>query len=143
MKESVTNSWVLLFLRGAVGIPFLYMGVNKTFFIGLTTFAEQVFVKGFAGSWLPEPIRWVAGIVDPLALLVGGAALLLGFLTRWAAIGTSAFLMMIIFGHMVSDTFSAIAVGPLLYVAVLAFIIHLEKHGNRFSLDFVLRINKA
>lgn len=132
------TSWAVLALRLAAGLIFLSMGISKVFIIGIIPFAESTFVKGYAGTWLPEPLLWVAGVIDPLALLIGGALLILGLFTRWACIGLSAFMLMLVFGHMVMNPFDDLTARALPYFAMVLFVLYLAPKGNRFSLDSLI-----
>jgi len=72
------SSWGLTVLRVVVGIVFLKHGWQKLF---VWHFAG---VAGFLGH-LGVPLPMVAAVVLSLVEFLGGAALLLGVFTRWAA----------------------------------------------------------
>ena len=72
------GSWGLTILRAEVGVVFLMHGWQKMF---VMHFAG---VGGFLGK-LGVPLPAVAAVVLTLVELLGGAALVLGLFTRWAA----------------------------------------------------------
>ena len=65
-------------LRVVVGIVFLAHGWQKLFGFGFHGVAGF-----FAGAGIPLP--FVSGVIVTLVEFIGGAALVLGLLTRWAA----------------------------------------------------------
>lgn len=74
---SATKSWGIALLRVVVGITFLMHGGQKLF-MGFQN------VAGFLGS-VGIPLPTLAGVVLTLVEFVGGIALILGLLTRYAA----------------------------------------------------------
>jgi len=139
MTEKSVNYWVVLFLRVALGMIFFSMGFTKVFIIGIVPYAETNFVEAYAGTWLPVPLLWIAGIIDPIVLLVGGILLILGLFTRWTCIGCGLLMMMIFFGHLVADPFTDFTSHPLPYLAMILFILYLEPKGNRISIDGIIK----
>jgi len=82
--------WGLLLVRLALGVIFLAHGYQKLFIMGVSnvgTFFNQV--------GLPAPLffAWVVALVE----FFGGIAILLGILTRWAALGLAIILVVAIF----------------------------------------------
>ena len=76
--SSNSQSWGLTVLRVVVGIVFLVHGGQKLFIWGFHGIA------GFLGG-LGIPFPMFSGVVLTLVELLAGAALVLGLLTRWAA----------------------------------------------------------
>ncbi len=77
-NSSSSQSWGLTVLRVVVGIVFLVHGGQKLFIWGFHGIA------GFLGG-LGIPFPMFSGVVLTLVELLAGAALVLGLLTRWAA----------------------------------------------------------
>jgi putative oxidoreductase len=73
------SEYAALPLRGVLGALFVVLGYMKLAEPGLARTAEIMGSVGLAPgiAW-----AWVAGLIE----LVGGAALILGVLTRWAAL---------------------------------------------------------
>jgi putative oxidoreductase len=78
MNNGSNQSWAITVLRVVVGAVFLAHGIQKFFMFGLHG------VAGMFGS-IGVPLPAVTSAIVALVELVGGAALILGFLTRWAA----------------------------------------------------------
>jgi len=72
------GSWGLTILRVVVGIAFLMHGWQKLFVLHFAG------VAGFLGH-LGIPLPMVTAVVLTLVEFLGGAALVLGLFTRWAA----------------------------------------------------------
>ena len=73
------QSWGVAVLRGVVGLVFVAHGLQKAFITGLAAVAGSMNQFG-----LPWPMA--AAFVATAFEVVGGLALIGGFLTRWAAI---------------------------------------------------------
>jgi putative oxidoreductase len=76
----------LLLIRAATGVTFAAHGAQKVFSYGVAEVA-----KGFAGMGLP-----MAGVLAPMVAfgeLLGGVALLAGFLTRIAGAGLTVIML--------------------------------------------------
>ncbi len=100
MSDVSNQSWGIAVLRVVVGAVFLAHGVQKVFTFG------HAGVTGMLGS-MGFPLPGVLSVVLMAVEFLGGAALVLGFLTRWAA-GLNAFDMVvaILFVHLKNGFFN-------------------------------------
>ena len=78
MRRDPSANWGLLILRVAVGVVFLMHGGQKLFVFGLPGVAGMLTTLG-----IPAPS--VAAVVLSLVEFVGGALLVIGLFTRYAA----------------------------------------------------------
>ncbi len=79
MNNVSNQSWGFTIFRVAVGSVFLAHGIQKVFMYGF---------HGVAGAFssMGVPVPAVTSVLVALVELLGGTALIFGFLTRWAAI---------------------------------------------------------
>jgi putative oxidoreductase len=78
MSNVSNQSWAFTIFRVVVGGVFLAHGIQKFFMYGLHGVAGA-----FASMGIPAPA--VTSVLVAVVELLGGAALIVGFLTRWAA----------------------------------------------------------
>lgn len=134
-------SVVTLFLRLFIGAIFFLQGFRNLFLgAGPLAFAERLYVKRFAGE-IPEPLLWIAGVMNPFVQFGCGLLLIVGLFTRSAAAVGALFLVSIIFGHLVEAPLTAPAAmrdfATANFVVMIAVMI-VASRGNRWSLDAVV-----
>ena len=121
----------LLVLRVILGIVFIMHGGQKLFVYGLEGVAG-----GFAQSGIP-----LVGVIAPLVTaveLLGGVALLIGLLTRFAALGIAATMLgAIIFVHAAAGFFAPTGYEFVLSLLAMASTLAITGAGA-YSLDAVL-----
>jgi uncharacterized membrane protein YphA (DoxX/SURF4 family) len=139
--EPTRVALVLLFARLFLGSIFFAQGTSSVMKAGLAGFARKVYVEPLAGSWVPEPLLWGAGLTNPIIQIATGLLLMLGLRTRFAATVMAAFLVSIFFGHLLKDPFDRGA-GPHAYAManflIAIVVLWLHPRGDRFSLDAIL-----
>jgi uncharacterized membrane protein YphA (DoxX/SURF4 family) len=139
--ETTRVSLVLLFARLFLGSIFVAQGTRSVVTRGLAGFARKIYVEPLAGSWVPEPLLWGAGLTNPIVQIATGVLLILGLRTRFAATVMAAFLVSIFFGHLLMDPFDrgdsphAYAMANFLIAIVVLW---LHPRGDRFSVDALL-----
>lgn len=92
--------WSLIPLRIVVGVVFLVHGAQKLFVFGFGG------VAGFLGDLGIQPAPFWAVVITLLEVL-GGIAILIGFLTRWAALLLAIEMVVAIFTVHVTKGFFA------------------------------------
>jgi putative oxidoreductase len=121
MSNVPNQSWAFTAFRVVVGSVFLAHGIQKFFMYGLHGVAGA-----FASMGVPAPA--VTSVLVSVVELLGGAALILGFLTRWAAaLNGIDMLVAILLVHLKNGFFSPMGIEfPL---TLLAACIVLAIHG--------------
>jgi uncharacterized membrane protein YphA (DoxX/SURF4 family) len=139
-----TASTLVALARAFLGAIFLAEGIHDLFVIGPVAFARDTYVAPLAGSWMPQPLLWIAGVANPIVQTVGGALFVVGFATRPVAIVLGLFLCQILFGHTLIDPFDS---GPdvhsyaLANLALVLVVLGLAPLGNRYSVDALLGLS--
>ena len=97
----------VFFARTALGLMFLMTGIYRVFELGALEHAQRFFVTPYAETFLPAWSLWFVGATVPFVELFAGALMLLGFRVREAAMGIGGVLLVVIFGHLLSEPFFA------------------------------------
>ncbi|MBI1853515.1 MAG: DoxX family membrane protein [Planctomycetes bacterium] len=130
------NASLICFIaRGVCGTRFLMAGVWRVFTLTPIGHAEKWFTGPYAGTWLPTWALWVAGVVTPFVELLGGALVLSGLFTRWAALALGLVLIEVTFGHTLAEPLYSLSTHIFVDFVCLVVILWSEPRGNAFSLD--------
>ena len=96
-------SWAIFFVRWALGLIFAMAGWWKVFTLGARQHAQQMFVDGFAETWIPSPLLWFLGVVIPFVELAAGVLLCLGWRTREIGVALGVVLVLVTYGHLLQQ----------------------------------------
>lgn len=83
--------WAILIVRIVLAVVFIAQGYGKLFTMGIDQFTG--FLANQAGIPIPGLFAWVVSLTE----FLGGIAILLGILTRWAAIGLAITMVVAVF----------------------------------------------
>lgn len=125
----------LFFARVLLGLLFLMAGWHKVFEMGAVTHARKLFVSGYAGSWIPVPVLWGLGVAVPFVELAAGLLLVAGWRTREALVAVGLLLLMVTYGHLLSEPFYDITTHILPRAALVVVLLALPREADRWSVD--------
>ena len=139
-QEDVRNrSWAILIARLILGFIFFMAGQWKVFSLGPVEHARRLFVEPYAQTFLPRWALWATGTVVPLVELIAGALLLVGFRTREALLALGGVLVLVTFGHLVTEPLYEFHTHVIPRAALLLFLLVMPRAEDRFSVDGWLR----
>ena len=105
----------------------------------LQAFSEGM-LKNFENSMLPAFLTLPFSYILPIAELIVGLFLILGWFTRLSAIVGAALMLSLIFGSSLVENWTAIPI-QLIHIAFFAYVIqHIE--NNTYAIDNILREKK-
>lgn len=114
------HAQAVFFLRQLVGWRFFMLGRFKLFDAGTASIVEDAFVKGYAGSWIPEWALRLGGYFDVYAEYLCGLLLIVGFQVRLAVWLLMALLVMVTFGHQIKEP--TFAMGPRVFPPAMGLV---------------------
>ncbi len=98
--EEVSSTVIAEFLaRWMLGILFTMAGYWKVFTLTPAKHAENFFIKGFEGHWIPEWLLWALGVSIPVLELAAGLALLVGLWRKLTLTSVGLLLLLTTYGH--------------------------------------------
>ena len=135
-SEDVTRrSWAILFARLLLAFIFFMAGVWKVFSLGPMEHARRLFIEPYARTFLPRWSLWATGTVIPFVELVAGAMLLVGYRTRSALLALGGVLVLVTFGHLVTEPLYEFHTHVIPRTALLLFVLVMPASDDRFSID--------
>lgn len=137
------RSWALLFARGVLGLIFFMAGVYKVFSLGPLGHARKYFTEPYANSFLPQWSLWATGAAVPVVELIAGGLVIVGFRTREALIALGMVLLLVTFGHLLSEPLFAFHTHVIPRLALLLFILVIPGDDDRLGIDFWLSRRQA
>ena len=129
----------VFFARAALGLMFLMTGIFRVFEMGAVEHARRFFVGPYAETFLPTWSLWLVGTTIPFVELSAGALMLLGFRVREAAMGIGGVLLIVIFGHMLTEPFFAFDGHVLPRMLLLLVVLLVPRKHDRLSVDAALQ----
>lgn len=127
--------WARAFARWCLGLIFAMAGAHKVFVMGAVVHARRLFVLPYADSFLPEWALWASGTVIPFVELMAGAAMLIGWRVREAAIALGGVLVVVTFGHQLADPFYRLDTHVVPRLLLLVIVLALPADADRLSVD--------
>src|SRR5499425_2004607 len=134
--STLDRAFALLFARGVLGFIFFMAGEWKVFQLGAVEHARKLFIVPYADTFLPRWLLWSSGTVIPFVELVAGALVLLGLRTRDALVALGIVLVVVTFGHLVTEPLYEFHTHVIPRLALLLFVLLLPREDDRFSLDY-------
>ena len=138
-ERSSNRAWALLCARLILGFIFFMAGLWKVFSLGPLEHARRLFVEPYAQTFLPRWALWATGVTVPVVELIAGALLLLGLRTRDAVLALGAVLVLVTFGHLVTEPLYEFHTHVIPRTALLLFLLVMPAEEDRFSVDGWLR----
>ena len=118
-----------------LGLVFFQGALWRVFDLGPAEHARRFFVEPYADTFLPEWALWVAGVGVPFAELVGGALVLLGLWRLPGLLLLGGVLVLVTFGHLVTEPIFAFDAHVMPRLFLLIFVLCVPPEWDRFSLD--------
>ena len=132
----IGNRTIGVFLaRFSLGLMFFMTGVYRIFEMGVIQHARRFFVEPYADTFLPVWSLWLTGTAVPFMEFIGGGLMLVGFKVREAGVLLGAVLVMVIFGHLVTEPFSTFDTHVMPRMLLLLVVLWWPRGDDRWSLD--------
>ena len=142
-EDASRRSWAILFARLILALIFFMAGVWKVFRLGPMEHARRLFVEPYAHTFLPGWSLWATGTVVPVVELVAGALLLVGYRTRDALLALGGVLVLVTFGHLLTEPLYEFHTHVIPRTALLLFVLAMPAAEDRFSVDGWRRRRRA
>ncbi len=137
------RAWAVFFARWIGGLMWFMAGWTKCFAMGPVAHAEKFFIASSheVGAWMPDWLLWGVGTTIPTVELLAGGLLLLGLRTRDACVALGFVLIIVTYGHLLTDVAGAFW-SPFTHVfprtVLLLPVLLLPREWDRLSLDALL-----
>jgi uncharacterized membrane protein YphA (DoxX/SURF4 family) len=135
------RAWAILFARLVLGLIFGMAGWGKVFRMGSTAHAHRYFVDPFASTWIPTWLLWALGLSIPFVELTSGWMVFAGFLTGPALIALGCVLVIVTYGHLLTNFLYEFHTHVIPRLALLVFILSMPRQDDILSLDHLLGRN--
>ena len=129
------RSLAVFFARVTLALIFFMAGWWKVFELGSLEHARRFFVEPYADTWIPGALLWATGSAVPIAELVAGALLLVGWRMREASIALGAVLLLVTYGHLLKEPLYSFTGHVIPRLGLLLFVLWVPREEDRLSLD--------
>jgi putative oxidoreductase len=136
--ERADRAWALVFARLVLGLIFFMAGCHKVFEQGPIEHARQWFLP-YRETFLPVWSLWAVGTAIPFVELGAGGLLLVGWRVREALIALGGVLVIVTFGHLLSEPLYPFHEHVIPRLALLVFVLAMPRAEDRFSIDHLIR----
>lgn len=134
--EELSTTVIAEFLaRWMLGILFAMAGYWKVFVLTPAKHAENFFIKGFEGQWIPEWLLWGLGISIPVLELAAGLALLAGLWRKLTVTSVGLLLLLTTYGHALQQPLFDIDGHTFTRFALVIFLLMLPQSAGFLTLD--------
>ena len=133
--RSSNRAWALLIARLILAFIFFMAGVWKVFSLGPVEHARRLFVEPYVHTFLPRWALWATGTVVPVIELVAGGLLLIGLRTKEALLALGGVLVLVTFGHLLTEPLYEFHTHVIPRTALLLFLLAMPAEDDRFSVD--------
>lgn len=137
LSDATSRGWALLFARLVLGLIFFMAGVYKVFQLTPAGHVRKWFLP-YQTTFLPTWSLWAVGLAIPFIELLAGAMLLVGWRVHAALMALGGVLVVVTFGHLLSEPLYPFHEHVVPRLALLLFLLAMPRREDRFSLDELL-----
>jgi len=143
-RRAISNrAWAIFFARAVLGFIFFMAGEWKVFQLGAVEHARRLFIVPYADTFLPRWLLWSSGTIIPFVELIAGALVLLGLRVREALLALGMVLVIVTFGHLVTEPLYGFHTHVIPRLALLLFVLLMPREEDTLSLDGWLARKRA
>lgn len=136
INEISNRAWAIIIARIILGLIFFMAGVWKVFTLGPIEHASRLFVGPYADTFLPVWSLWVTGAVIPIIELTAGGLLLIGLWIKPSLLSLGAVLVLVTFGHLLTEPLYSFSSHVIPRIALLLFILVMPSNEDVLSIDY-------
>ena len=133
-RRVLWTAGALFLARAELGLIFFMAGVYKVFSLGPVGHVRQFFLP-YQDTFLPTWSLWAIGLVIPFVELGAGALVLLGWLRTEAYAALGSVLVVVTFGHLLSEPLYAFHEHVIPRLALLLLLLLMPPQADRLSID--------
>ena len=137
-KPIPRTAWAILFARGVLGLIFFMAGIYKVFELGPEGHVQRFFLP-YQDTFLPMWSLWAVGWTIPFVELIAGALVILGWRTKEALISLGIVILIVTFGHLLTEPLYPFHEHVIPRLALLLFVLVMPRLSDCLSIDYILR----